>query len=439
MTKKLFISIVVGLFFQFGCAQSIDKSKLDSLFKILETNNKFMGSIAISHNGKIVYSKSIGFADIESNQKITEQTKFRIGSISKMFTASLILKAVEENKLKLNETIDKYFPAIVNSNKITVSNLLNHRSGIHSFTDDADYLSWCTQAKSENEMLAIIAKGKSEFEPDSKAQYSNSNYLLLTIILEKAYKKPFKEILNEKILSPVALQSTYLGGKINLKDAECNSYKLSDKWLLEPETDMSIPLGAGAVVSNPSDLTKFIEALFAGKIISEKSLEQMTTLKDNYGMGIFQIPFYEKKGFGHTGGIDGFTSMLAYFPDDKLSVALTSNATGYDNNNIMIGALSCFFNQPYELPTFKTVALKTEDLDKYLGIYASKDIGLKITVSKNDKTLMAQATGQSSFPLDATDTDVFKFDQAGIVMEFTPNEKKMVLKQGGGVFTFYRE
>jgi len=439
MTKKLFISIVVGLFFQFGCAQSIDKSKLDSLFKILETNNKFMGSIAISHNGKIVYSKSIGFADIESNQKITEQTKFRIGSISKMFTASLILKAVEENKLKLNETIDKYFPAIVNSNKITVSNLLNHRSGIHSFTDDADYLSWCTQAKSENEMLAIIAKGKSEFEPDSKAQYSNSNYLLLTIILEKAYKKPFKEILNEKILSPVALQSTYLGGKINLKDAECNSYKLSDKWLLEPETDMSIPLGAGAVVSNPSDLTKFIEALFAGKIISEKSLEQMTTLKDNYGMGIFQIPFYEKKGFGHTGGIDGFTSMLAYFPDDKLSVALTSNATGYDNNNIMIGALSCFFNQPYELPTFKTVALKTEDLDKYLGIYASKDIGLKITVSKNDKTLMAQATGQSAFPLDATDTDVFKFDQAGIVMEFTPNEKKMVLKQGGGVFTFYRE
>jgi len=327
----------------------------------------------------------------------------------------------------------------VNSNKITVSNLLNHRSGIHSFTDDADYLSWCTQAKSENEMLAIIAKGKSEFEPDSKAQYSNSNYLLLTIILEKAYKKPFKEILNEKILSPVALQSTYLGGKINLKDAECNSYKLSDKWLLEPETDMSIPLGAGAVVSNPSDLTKFIEALFAGKIISEKSLEQMTTLKDNYGMGIFQIPFYEKKGFGHTGGIDGFTSMLAYFPDDKLSVALTSNATGYDNNNIMIGALSCFFNQPYELPTFKTVALKTEDLDKYLGIYASKDIGLKITVSKNDKTLMAQATGQSSFPLDATDTDVFKFDQASIVLEFTPNEKKMVLKQGGGVFTFYRE
>ena len=202
---------------------------------------------------------------------------------------------------------------------------------------------------------------------------------------------------------------------------------------------MSIPLGAGAVVSNPSDLTKFIEALFAGKIISEKSLEQMTTLKDNYGMGIFQIPFYEKKGFGHTGGIDGFTSMLAYFPDDKLSVALTSNATGYDNNNIVIGALSCFFNQPYELPTFKTVALKTEDLDKYLGIYASKDIGLKITVSKNDKTLMAQATGQSSFPLDATDTDVFKFDQASIVLEFTPNEKKMVLKQGGGVFTFYRE
>lgn len=202
---------------------------------------------------------------------------------------------------------------------------------------------------------------------------------------------------------------------------------------------MSIPLGAGAMVSTPSELTVFIEALFQGKIISQESLNTMKIISDNYGMGIFQIPFYDKIGFGHNGGIDGFTSVLGYFPEDQLAVALTSNGTRFSNNDIIIAALSSFYGKPFEIPTFKTISITSEDLDSYLGIYTSSQIPLKITITKDGNTLIGQATGQPSFPTEAVDKDIFEFKPAGVRLEFAPNENSMTLKQGGGIFEYKKE
>jgi D-alanyl-D-alanine carboxypeptidase len=439
MTKKIAITLFFGFLIGTGYAQKMNVAKLDSLFQILEAKNKFMGSIALSQNGTLLYSKSIGMDDIESNKKASNLSKYRVGSISKMFTSALIFKAIEEKKLSLNQTIETFFPTIENANKITVGNLLNHRSGIHNFTSAPEYMTYNTQPKSEKEMVEIIAKGKSVFEPNSKADYSNSNYVLLSYILEKTYKKPYKTILNDKIVKPLGLKNTYVGSKINIQNNESNSYSFSEKWIKGPETDMSIPMGAGAVVSNPQDLTMFIEKLFSNAIISESSLKQMTTLQDNYGMGIFQYPFYEKKSFGHTGGIDEFSSILSYFPEDKLAVALTSNGRTYDNNDIMIAALSAYNNKPFTIPTFKTITLKSEDLDPYLGEYSDAGFPMKITITKEDTKLFAQATGQSAFPLEPTEKNNFEFKMAGIKLEFKPNEKQMILKQGGGKFTLTKK
>lgn len=437
--KKLLLIFLVALLPVTSFAQKFDKEKLDVYFQTLENNNKFMGSVALSENGKIIYTKSIGFSDVESKTKPNETTKYRIGSISKSFTSALVFKAVEENKLSLDTKILKYFPNIKNADKISISNLLNHRSGIHSFTDNENYLSWNTQKKSEQELLKIIEDGGSNFEPDTKADYSNSNYVLLSFILEKIYKKPYSEILTEKIIKPIGLKNTYVGGKINLENNEAHSYSFENNWIKETETDLSIPLGAGAIVSTPSDLLQFADALFNGRIISEKNLKLMETIKDDYGSGLFQMPFGAKKAFGHTGGIDGFSSNYGYFPEEKVAFALTSNGSNLTNNNIAIAVLSAVFNQPYEIPSFKTLDLRSADLDQYLGIYSSKDIPLKITVTKNDTTLMAQATGQSAFPLDASDKNIFKFDQAGIVLEFIPANKTMILKQGGKNYNFIKD
>ena len=434
MVKKILITMLFSLLFGTGYSQKMNVAKLDSLFQILEAKDKFMGSIAVSQNGTLIYSKSIGKADIETNKKATNLSKYRIGSISKMFTSALVFKAVEEKKIALNQTIEIYFPTIENATKITIGNLLNHRSGIHNFTNNPDYLKYNTEPKSEEQMVAIIAKGKSDFEPNSKADYSNSNYVLLSYILQKAYKKPYAAILKDKITKPLGLKNTYVGDKISIQNNESNSYKFSEKWIKETETDMSIPMGAGSIVSNPTDLTIFIDHLFANKIINESSLKQMITLQDNYGMGIFQIPFYDKKGFGHNGGIDEFRSVLYYFTEDKIAVALTSNGKTYDNNDIIIAALSSYFNKPFVIPTFKNFELKTEDLDPYLGEYSDAGFPMKITITKDNLKLFAQATGQSAFPLEATEKDKFEFLAAGIQLEFKPNEKQMIIKQGGGAF-----
>jgi len=439
MGKRISILVLTFLSFQLGFSQNLDTLKLNNYFKSLDVNNKFMGSVALLKNGEVIYTQQIGFADIDTQKKPNKSTKYRIGSITKTFTATLTLKAIEEGKINLDTTIENYFPNIKNSNVITISNLLNHRSGIYNFTNDKDYRKYNTKPKSKHEMLSIISKFESDFTPNSKAAYSNSNYVLLSYILEKVYQKTYAEILTQKIIHPIGLKNTYYGGKINLANNEANSYTYKGKWKKQTETDMSIPLGAGGIVSTPYDLLQFSEALFNHKIISEKSLTKMKTLEDNYGMGLFKKPYHNTFFFGHNGGIDGFSSLLGFLPKEKYAIALTSNGTNYNNNKIAIVLLNTLFNKPFDIPTFKTYTFKPEDLDIYLGLYSSPTFPLKITITKSENILIAQATGQSAFNLEATDKDKFKFDQAGIVLEFDTTNNQMTLKQGGGVFKLTRE
>ena len=440
MKKAILTTALLLTISQIGLTQTnFDKNKLNNYFNVLEENNKFMGSVAVSKNGEIIYTKTIGLADVENNKKATENSKYRIGSISKSFTAVLILKAVEEKKLSLNQPIDNWYPKIKNAKKITIEHLLRHRSGIYNFTNDKDYLTWNTQPKTEKEMVEIITKGGSDFNPDSKAEYSNSNFVLLTYILEKTFKKSYSDLLQEFIIKPIGLTNTYVFGKINPNNNECKSYRFVGSWKAENETDFTVPLGAGALTSTPTDLTKFADALFNGKLLTNESLEIMKTIKDGYGLGLFQLPFYESVGYGHTGGIDGFSSIYSYFPDEKISYALTSNGTNMNNNDISIAVLSAVYNKPYEIPVFTTFNLKSEDLDKYLGVYSSKQIALKITITKDGNTLIAQGTGQPAFSLEATEKDKFKFDPAGAKLEFNPSEKKMILYQGGRQIEFTKE
>ena len=438
--KKITLSILIGFLYIISVdAQDFDTLKLDGFFNALEVNDRYMGSFAMSHEGKIIFSKAIGYENRATQKKSSEETKYRVGSITKMFTSALIFMAVEENKLKLDQTLDTYYPKIKNAEKITVSHLLNHRSGILNFTSVDDYLEWNTQKKTQEELLNIIIDSPSIFEPDSKAEYSNSNYVLLTFILEEVFGQPYAELVKTRITQPLELTHTQVGSKIDGANQEAHSYSYRNKWEKQPETDMSIPLGAGAIISTPTDLTKFVEGLFAEKLISAKSLDQMKTIKDNYGMGIFQMPFYGKKGFGHNGGIDGFSSVLGYIPEDDLAFALTTNGSRYSNNDILIAALSAFYGKPFEIPTFSSIEVTTGELDAYLGIYASEQIPLKITITKKENVLIGQATGQPSFNLEATEKDVFEFAQAGVRLEFNPEENTMVLKQGGGEYKYTKE
>lgn len=440
MIKKLTLLTLFTALSFYSFSQGFDKTKLDAYFDTLGKYNKFMGSLAISQNGNLIYSRTVGFADVENKQKANENTKYRIGSISKTFTAVLLFKAVDENKISLDQNIQKFFPEIENAGKISIANLLNHRSGIHDFTDNKDeFLKWHTQPKTEKEMLTLIGKGGIDFEPDSKSDYSNSNYVLLSYILEKTFKMPYAAILNRYIVKPLALKNTFLGKKITTENNEANSYRFDGDWKLEEETDISIPVGAGGIVSTPTDLIKFSTALFGGKLISPKSLTQMKTVNGRYGMGISSIPFYDKAGFGHSGSIDGFSATFSNFADENVAYALTGNGTNFSNNAISLAVLSAVFNKDYQIPDFRTVEQNTADLNKYLGVYASTEIPVKITITKDNSILIAQATGQSATKLASKGNHEFKFEEAGILLSFKPTENQMILKQGGKEFKFKRE
>jgi CubicO group peptidase (beta-lactamase class C family) len=439
MKSRSFYSILFVLFSVTSFAQEQKFLALDSLFQILDENNRFMGSLSISENGKVTYNKTIGKADLASGKSSDNLTKYRIGSISKMFTACLIFQAIEENKLSLKQNINRFFPKITGAKEISIGNLLNHRSGIHNYTNDTSYFNYYTASKSQKEMLEIIQASGSDFKPNSKAEYSNSNYILLSFILEKIYKKSYEELLDIKIIQPQGLKNTYFGKKLELAKNECASYRFSGKWELENETHSSVSLGAGGIVSTTEDLLFFITKLFEGKIIQASSLEQMMKLEDGFGMGIFSVPFYDKKGFGHTGGIDGFSSFLYTFPEEKISIALTSNGSRFNNNDIGIAALSACFNLPLQLPSFSSIELSAEDLDKYLGSYANSEIPIKISITKDSLSLIAQATGQPPFTLELIGKDSFEFSPAGVEIQFIPEKNLLILKQGGGEFTFTRE
>ena len=438
--KKRMIALILWLILPgLASAQDFDKARLDRYFDALEKGDRFMGSVALSHKGELIYTRALGMADVEKGIRARPDSRYRIGSISKTFTATLALLAVEEGKLRLEQTIEGFFPALPNAKRITVAQLLGHRSGIHSFTDDEDYRTWCTRPRSREEMAALIARGGSEFAPGSKGAYSNSNYVLLTIILEKVFGKPYPELLSERITGPLGLKNTRFGDKIDPGRNECRSYRYQDGWQLEAETDPSIPLGAGAVVSTAPDLVRFADALLGGKILRPESLERMKTIVDQYGLGLFTFPFNEKKAYGHTGGIDGFSSVFCRFDPEAVSCALVSNGTRFNNNDISIALLSAVFGKPYQIPAFDTYPVKPEELDRYLGVYSSTQVPLKITVSRDGGTLIAQAEGQPSFGLEATGKDRFAFAMAGIEMIFDPGKGTFTLNQGGGSFLFTRQ
>ena len=341
--------------------QSVNE-KLDSLFNLLQHHDKAMGSFVISRNDSVVYSKVIGYRYYSDKEKIPSDvnTKYRIGSVSKLFTATIIFQLIEEGKLSLSNTVASYFPSLPNAEIITISHLLNHRSGIQNFRS----IDGKKEPKTHEEILKTIYDAKTEFVPGTKASYSNANYVLLGYLVEKICNKPFAAILNERIISKIALKNTYCGNKTDLNKNESYSYKFKNSWQEQQQSDMSITGGTGAIVSNPTDLAKFIENLFSYKLVTQQSLETMKIITDGYGMGILPLPFYDKIGYGHYGGIDNFVSVVAYFPEDGTAVAYCTNGEVYPVKDILETALSIYFGKDYTVPDFKSIGLLPAKINK---------------------------------------------------------------------------
>jgi len=421
-----------------GYAQTVDKVKLDQLLDRLAENNKGMGSLALARDGNVVYSRSFGYRQVDGNEKkpLTADTKYRIGSITKTYTAVMIFQLVEEQKLRLTDTLDKFFPQIPNAAKITIGQILAHRSGIPNIEADG---SWGKQARTKDEVIARIAQGQPDFEPDSRHRYSNSGYNLLGYIVEKAGGKPYPEALRERITSRVGLKDTYFGvGNTDPGKNEALSYRYIGGWKEAAELDFSITGGAGSILSTPADMVKFIQALFDLKLVSQVSLKQMTTMRDGEGMGMEPFSFAGKTLYGHTGGSGSSGAWLAYFPDEKLALAYTTNAKIYPVSNIVSGIFDIYWNRPFQIPTFDAFDVSPEVLDRYVGVYTISGTPARVTITREGSTLHFQPPGQTAVAIEATAEDKFKIDPF-LVFEFDAAKSEMTITRAGQKRVFTKE
>ena len=406
-----------------------------------------MGSFAVAKNGKLVYQRSLGYSSLGPDSiRATSATRYRIGSITKIFTATMIFQLIDEGRLSLNSKLAKYFPQLPNAEKITISDLLSHTSGLMDYVNEVTNKSWITDPHPKAELLDTIAKGKVNFIPGTKQQYSNSGYLLLRYILEDITGKPYSKLLDIRIIKKTGLKNTSSGEPNNSGKNEARPYQMSSKWTDVKDIYFPNVIGVGDILSTPADLLTFMDALSSGKLISANSYAQMSSFKDQnqLAMGLIKVPFYTQTGLGHNGGTYGSYSVLYNFKESGISIASCVNGTNYPLNDISIALLSISNNKPFEvsssqISSFKEIILKSEELDPYLGVYATAALPIKITVTKNGASLIAQATGQAAFTLKAIAKDKFKFDRAGVILEFNEDKQEMTLKQGGQTVLFNKE
>lgn len=434
----LFVSLAFLSLSSSALAQTIDKAKLDQFFDRIAEKNKGMGSVVVARDGQVLYTRAIGFGRINGaeKQRLSAASRFRVGSISKMFTGVLALQLVEQGKLKLTDTLDAHFPNVPNAKKITVAHMLGHTSGVFNVTDERDYRDLKLAPKTRDEMAALIAKGKPEFEPGAKYSYSNSNFVLLGYIVETAAGKPLKDLLQERIVDPLGLKDTYLAdGFSDAAKNEVSSFRYIRDWERMDETHMSVPGGAGAVVSTPADLAKFIHALFEMKLVSKPSLDRMKN--DKFAM--ITYPIGGETFFGHGGSIDGFRSTLVYLSKEKLAVAYTANGSVFPSQELVGGVIAISRNQPYAIPTFEGFAVSTETLDKYVGVYSSSKAPLKFKITREGEKLFAGPEGRQAAPLSATAEGKFKIEGSAITIEFDAAKKQMTMRRPGRETVFTKE
>ncbi|WP_312768870.1 serine hydrolase domain-containing protein [Epilithonimonas sp.] len=421
--------------------REINTKKIDDFLNYMTDNKQSIGSISIFRNGKEVYQKNFG-QDQLPNVKWDSNTRYQVGSVSKLFTAIMLMQQVEKGKLNIDDKLSKYYPEIPNADKITTKTMMNHTSGLGDYA--GQHYQWLFKKPVGDKVILDTIKAQGvEFQPGEKTRYSNSGYYLLSRILEKVAKKPYNVLLKENITSKANLKNTF--SVLDNPNNVFKSYENEDgKWVEVEDFDFHNCIGVGDIVSTPNDLNLFINALFNGKFVKKETLERMmpTPKKPlDFGSGIMAVPFYNQVSFGHGGDTAGSHAITSYNKKEDYSVSMIINGEEYPHNGLGIGILSLIYDADYTYPKFGEDATKSVDtpekFQKYIGDYSSPDIPIDLKIFSQEGKLFAQGKGQSSFELEHVDKDEFKFVPAKIQINFSPNQLKMV--QNGKTYNFSKK
>lgn len=348
-------------------------ARMKSVAASFEKEGLFSGTVLVAQDGKPVLNQSFGFADAEWQIRNTPDTRFRIASVTKQFTAVAILMLQERGNLSLQDPVSKYLPdAPASWAHITIYNLLTHTSGLPNINAFADYATIRMTAATPEQLIARFRDKPLEYEPGTKYSYGNSDYIVLGHLIETISGQHYAEFLQKNIFDPLHMAATGVDDERAILPQRAQGYVLSPEGVRHADQiSMTVPFSAGNLYSTTGDLLKWETALFSGHVISPASLKTMTTpFHNGYGLGVFVNERDGHRVISHTGDIDGFGAMLAYYPDDKLTVIVLSNLFGGAYGLVAKDLAKSAFGQPFILPSERKVAaVPAAKLAEYAGTY----------------------------------------------------------------------
>ena len=409
-------------------------SQIDSLATAALRNGPVAGmSVAVVKGRDTLVMKGYGFADVENDVPATASTVYRIGSITKQFTSAAVMQLVEQGKVSLDDDITKYFPNFsTHGQRILVRHLLNHTSGIPSYTDIPGFGRVITLDLPHDSLLAMVGKDSLMFAPGSGFYYNNSGYYMLGVLIEKVTGQKYGEYLTQHLFEPLGLHSTHYCATAPLIKHRAQGYATDHGKLVNASyIDMNLPFAAGSLCSTVGDLVKWEHALFSGKVVSQQSLAQMTIpakLTSNrpmpYGFGLAPDTVGGHRNVGHGGGINGFISHEEIYPDDSLTVVVLANTAPAPSQEVARNAARLVLGLPLakgpSVP--KEIALDSAQRARYVGNYSLQNpdaTRIPAKVVDENGHLVLEARGQHG-QLIAVGPDVFAVrGQPGARVMFT--------------------
>lgn len=346
-------------------------AQVDEYLSGLVRQNRFSGAVLVARDGRVLLSKGYGFANVEMEVPNTPQTKFRLGSITKQFTAVAVMLLQEQGKLNVQDAVCKYVencPAAWQP--VTIHNLLAHTSGIPNFTGFPDYMKTMALPSTIPETLARFRDKPLDFKPGERFSYSNSGYVLLGHIIEKASGKSYDAFLRENLFAPLGMKDTGYDVTGTILKQRAAGYVTGAGGLTNAAyLDMTIPHAAGALYSTVEDLYLWDQGLYGGKLLTQKSLDAMLVpVKDGYAYGLGVGKQFDLARVAHGGGINGFNTFMARFPAERALIIVLSNIeNGNSTGQITTRLARLALSDKIVMPAAMKVAPET--LARYVGRY----------------------------------------------------------------------
>jgi CubicO group peptidase (beta-lactamase class C family) len=410
-------------------------NRMDDVIQSYVKDQEFMGSALVARDKDILLSKGYGCANLEWNIPNTPKTKYRLGSLTKQFTAAAILLLEERGLLKTEDFIGQHLPnAPATWKNIKIFHLLNHTHGIPNYTQFPEFRAITAFKKTPLEQVQLFIDKPLDFEPGTQYVYNNSGYVLLGYLIEVLSSQTYEAFLQEHVFNPLEMQDSGYDSHSAIIPQRAEGYTKDDVGMVTNAEylDMSLPYAAGSLYSTTEDLLKWTQGLFSGRLLSLQSLDKMTQpFKESYGFGVEINRSDDIKMISHIGGINGFNTILIYCPETKASIVVLSNLNtigyvwdiGFLSKNIALKLAALAHGKKVVLPFEKReIKIQPNILEQYVGLYETKpNMNLEITLENGQ--LEARFAEQGPILLLAESETVFYAKIPDIGLKFLKNEK----------------